>query len=83
LLEHGGKVMGAFYDELKSAKEENNSLYRLRKSLGEEDFKDFMKAMKDPSISGRAIHAALVRRGVNVVGVSTIIGLRKTLNENI
>ena len=75
--------MGAFYDELKSAKEENNSLYRLRKSLGEEDFKDFMKAMKDPSISGRAIHAALVRRGVNVVGVSTIIGLRKTLNENI
>jgi len=76
-------VMGSFYDELKSAKEENNSLYRLRKSLGEEDFKDFMKAMKDPSISGRAIHAALVRRGVNVVGVSTIIGLRKTLNENI
>ena len=76
-------MMGAFYDELKSAKEENNSLYRLRKSLGEEDFKDFMKAMKDPSISGRAIHAALVRRGVNVVGVSTIIGLRKTLNENI
>jgi len=75
--------MGSFYDELKSAKEENNSLYRLRKSLGEEDFKDFMKAMKDPSISGRAIHAALVRRGVNVVGVSTIIGLRKTLNENI
>lgn len=76
-------MMGSFYDELKSAKEENNSLYRLRKSLGEEDFKDFMKAMKDPSISGRAIHAALVRRGVNVVGVSTIIGLRKTLNENI
>lgn len=75
--------MGSFYDELKSAKEENNSLYRLRKSLGEEDFKDFMKAMKDPLISGRAIHAALVRRGVNVVGVSTIIGLRKTLNENI
>jgi hypothetical protein len=48
--------MGDFYDQLKSAKEENSSLYRLRKSLGEDDFKDFMKAMKDPSISGRAIH---------------------------
>ena len=75
--------MGDFYDELKSAKEENNSLYRLRKALGEEDFKDFMKAMKDPSISGRAIHSALVKRGIKVAGVSTILGLRKTLNENI
>ena len=75
--------MGAFYDELKSAHIENNSLYRLRKALGEEDFKDFMKAIKDPSISGRAIHAALVKRGIKVAGVSTILGLRKTLNENI
>ena len=75
--------MGAFYDELKSAHIENNSLYRLRKSLGEEDFKDLVKAMKDPSISGRAIHAALVKRGIKVAGVSTILGLRKTLNENI
>ncbi len=74
--------MGGFYDELKSEHEEKNSLYRLRKSLGEEDFKDFMKAMKDPSISGRAIHAALLRRGVKVAGASTINGLRKTLNEN-
>ncbi len=75
--------MGGFYDELKSANEEKNSLYRLRKSLGEEDFKDFMKAMKDPSISGRAIHAALARRGVEVVGISTITALRKTLNDPI
>ena len=75
--------MGGFYDELKSAKEENNSLYRLRKALGEEDFKDLVKAMKDPSISGRAIHAALVKRGIKVAGISTILGLRKTLNENI
>ena len=75
--------MGGFYDELKSAKEENGSLYRLRKALGEDDFKDFMKAMKDPSISGRAIHSALVKRGIKVAGVSTILGLRKTLNENI
>ena len=75
--------MGDFYDELKSAKEENNSLYRLRKSLGEEDFKDLVKAMKDPSISGRAIHAALARRGINVIGLSTFNALRKTLNENI
>ena len=75
--------MGAFYDELKSAQEENNSLYRVRKALGEEDFKDFMKAMKDPSISGRAIHAALARRGMDVVGISTITVLRKNLNENI
>jgi hypothetical protein len=75
--------MGDFYDQLKSAKEENSSLYRLRKSLGEDDFKDFMKAMKDPSISGRAIHTALTKRGVNVVGISTITLLRKNLNENI
>lgn len=75
--------MGAFYDELKSAHEEKSSLYRLRKALGEEDFKDFMKAMKDPSISSRAIHAALARRGLDVVGLSTITGLRKNLNENI
>lgn len=75
--------MGAFYDELKSAHEEKSSLYRLRKALGEEDFKDFMKAMKDLSISARAIHAALVRRGIDVVGVSTITVLRKNLNENI
>ena len=75
--------MGGFYDELKSSKEENNSLYRLRKALGEEDFKDFMKAIKDPSISGRAIHSALVKRGIKVAGISTILGLRKTLNENI
>lgn len=75
--------MGAFYDELKSAHKENNSLYRLRKALGEEDFKDFIKAMKDPSISGRAIHAALVKRGIQVVGISTITVLRKSLNENI
>ena len=75
--------MGAFYDELKSAHEEKNSLYRLRKALGEEDFKDFMKAMKDPSISGRAIHAALVKRGIKVIGLSTFNALRKTFNENI
>ena len=75
--------MGAFYDELKSAHIENNSLYRLRKALGEEDFKDFMKAMKDPLISGRAIHAALARRGINVIGLSTFNALRKTLNENL
>ena len=75
--------MGAFYDELKSAKEENDSLYKLRKALGEEDFKDLVKAMKDPSISGRAIHAALVKRGIDVVGISTITALRKTFNENI
>ena len=75
--------MGDFYDELKSAKEENGSLYRLRKSLGEEDFKDLVKAMKDPSISGRAIHAALARRGINVIGLSTFNALRKTLNENL
>ena len=75
--------MGAFYDELKSAHEEKSSLYRLRKALGEEDFKDLVKAMKDPSISGRAIHAALVKRGIDVVGISTITALRKTFNENI
>ena len=75
--------MGGFYDELKSAKEENNSLYRLRKALGEEDFKDFMKAIKDPLISGRAIHAALVKRGIKVIGLSTFNALRKTFNENI
>ena len=75
--------MGGFYDELKSAQEENNSLYRLRKALSEEDFKDFMKAMKDSSISGRAIHAALARRGINVIGLSTFNALRKTLNENL
>jgi hypothetical protein len=75
--------MGSFYDELKSAKEENSSLSRLRKALGEDDFKDFMKAMKDPSISGRAIHYALFKRGIKVAGVSTILSLRKTLNENI
>ena len=75
--------MGAFYDELKSAHIENNSLYRLRKALGEEDFKDLVKAMKDPSISGRAIHAALVKRGVNVIGLSTFNALRKTFNDPI
>jgi PleD family two-component response regulator len=75
--------MGAFYDELKSEKEENNTLYKLRKALGEEDFKDFMKAMKDPSISARAIHAALAKRGINVVAASTLNSLRRTLNENI
>ncbi len=75
--------MGGFYDELKSANEEKNSLYRLRKALGEEDFKDLMKAMKDPSISSRAIHAALLRRGVKVAGASTINGLRKSLNDPI
>ena len=75
--------MGAFYDELKSAHEEKSSLYRFRKAIGEEDFKDFMKAMKDLSISSRAIHAALAKRGLDVVGLSTITGLRKNLNENI
>ena len=75
--------MGAFYDELKSAHMENNSLYRLRKSLGEENFKDLVKAMKDPSISGRAIHAALAKRGINVIGLSTFNALRKTFNENL
>ena len=75
--------MGAFYDELKSAHIENNSLYRLRKALGEEDFKDLVKAMKDPSISGRAIHAALVKRGINVIGLSTFNALRKTFNDPI
>ena len=75
--------MGGFYDELKSAKQENDSLYKLRKALGEEDFKDLVKAMKDPSISGRAIHAALVKRGIKVIGLSTFNVLRKTFNENI
>jgi hypothetical protein len=55
----------------------------LRKALGEEDFKDLVKAMKDSSISGRAIHAALVKRGINVIGLSTFNALRKTFNENI
>ena len=75
--------MGAFYDELKSAHIENDSLYKLRKALGEEDFKDLVKAMKDSAISGRAIHAALVKRGINVIGLSTFNALRKTFNENI
>jgi len=75
--------MGGLYDELKSANEEKNTLNRLHKAMGDEDFKDFMKAMKDPTISGRAIHAALVRRGIKVAGASTITSLRKTLNENL
>ena len=75
--------MGGLFDELKSEKEEKNSLYKLRKAMSEEDFEDLMKAMKDPSISGRAIHAALVRRGINVVGISTITNLRKNLNEQL
>ena len=75
--------MGDFYDELKVLKDKQTSLHRLRKAMNDEDFEDFMKALKDSSISGRAIHAALVKRGIQVVGISTINSLRKTLNENI
>jgi hypothetical protein len=75
--------MGGFYDELKSANEGKTSMNRLRKALGEKDFNDFMKAMRDPSISGRAIYAALARRKIAVVGLSTITALRRNLNENI
>ena len=75
--------MGDFYDELKVLKEKQTSLHRLRKAMNDEDFEDFMKALKDLSISGRAIHAALVKRGIQVVGISTINLLRKNLNENI
>ena len=75
--------MGDFYDELKVLKDKQTSLHRLRKAMNDEDFEDFMKALKDSSISGRAIHWALVKRGIQVVGISTINSLRKTLNENI
>ncbi len=50
--------MGGFYDELKSEHEEKNSLYRLRKSLGEEDFKDFMKDVQ-AELSDRSVFTRL------------------------
>ena len=75
--------MGAFYDELKTAKRENDPLARLRKALNDEDFKDVVKALKDPSISARAIHTALVKRDIHVAGLTAILNARKALNETI
>ena len=75
--------MGAFYDELKTAKRENDPLARLRKALGDEDFKDLVKALKDSSISARAIHAALIKRDIHVAGLTAILSVRKVLNETV
>ena len=75
--------MGELLDELLSEKENKDSLFKLRKTMTDEEYEDFMVVMKDLSISARAIHAALARRGCNAVGLSTLTTLRNTLNDSI
>ena len=75
--------MGELLDELLAEKQKKDSLFKLRKTLSDEEFEDLMVAIKDLSISARAIHVALVRRGCNAVGLSTLTTLRKTLNETL
>ena len=75
--------MGELLDELLSEKENKDSLSRLRKTMTEEEYEDFMVAMKDLSISARAIHDALARRGCKAVGLTTLTNLRKKFNETL
>lgn len=75
--------MGELLDELLSEKENKDSLSRLRKTMTEEEYEDFMVAMKDLSISARAIHDALARRGCKAVGLTTLTNLRKKFNDPI
>lgn len=75
--------MGELLDELLSEKENKDSLSRLRKTMTEEEYDDFMVAMKDLSISARAIHDALARRGCKAVGLTTLTNLRKKFNETL
>ena len=73
--------MGELLDELNLEKQNKTSLSRLRRTMTDEEFLDLMKAMSDLSISSRAIHSALARRGCNAVGLSTLTHLRKKFNE--
>lgn len=52
----------------------------IKASLSDKDYKDFVAAMADPTISGRAIIIALKKRGIHV-GAGTMSHYRRELQQ--
>ncbi len=74
--------MGKLLDAMRAERPNNTVETRLKKELSEEDYADFLFAIKDPTISGHAICRALNANGFKV-GISTISSMRRKLNENL
>lgn len=57
-----------------------NKIDVIKASLSEKDYKDFVAAMQDPTISGRAIIIALKKRGIHI-GAGTMSHYRRELTK--
>ena len=72
--------MGKFLEEVKSQAVDRSSLGKIKTQLNDEDFADFMVAIKDSTITAPAILRALATRNIKVAN-STVTMIRRGLNE--
>lgn len=60
----------SFLDEVKSQKRsigrKPTKVFQIKEKLGPKDFKQFIIALKDPTISNAAIVRALEKRGISI-----------------
>ena len=52
--------------EVRSPGRKMKKIIEIRDTLGQKDFKQFVSALKDPTISNAAVMRALEKRGINI-----------------
>ena len=68
--------MGKFLEEVRNGKSDRTILTRLKEQMKPEDYKDFLEALNDLTISAGAIQRALSKRGY-VVSTSALTATRR------
>ena len=75
----------AFLSEAKAQVTNNKrrtKLDEIREKLGEKEYKEFLEAISDKSITCTAISRALANRGIEVAA-NTILSARTEMNRNV
>ena len=75
-----GKFMKEVQEHQKTSGGRSSKIDEIREALGDDDFKDFVEALKDLKISAPTIAAVLKKRGVEVAA-NTILNHRNKIRS--
>jgi hypothetical protein len=74
--EHGGKIMGKLFDEIKAQTSSRSKMVNLKQTMKPDDYNDLMKAINDHTISASAISRTLKKHGIDF-SVSALTAFRR------